>query len=162
MATLGPSDNPGGHAGCESSGFMNPAQPAGTTVLRIFVVDDQADVADALAALLETMGTKVASFCTARQALCQAQWGLPHVALLDLNMPDMDGFELARQIRSLPGGGQVRVVAVTGWAAGTSEAAIAAAGFDGFLLKPATPEQLQMLMESVRKSTRVGSSGSRG
>jgi CheY-like chemotaxis protein len=68
------------------------------------------------------------------------------VALLDIGMPQTNGYEVARRIRASPGGGGVTLVAITGWAQDSDKAHSKAAGFDHHLTKPVAPEVLMRLL----------------
>src|SRR5262249_24296201 len=82
---------------------------------RVMVVDDNADVADSLATLLRLEGQDVRVALDGPAALAAAQAERPDVVLLDIGMPGMNGFEVCRRLRRLPGMESVTVVAVTGW-----------------------------------------------
>src|SRR5882724_1903150 len=83
-------------------------------VVRLLVVDDNPDVGDALAMLLETLGHEVVTVRDGRGALAAARQRLPHVAVVDVGLPDMSGYDVARAVRSLPGGSDVVLLALTG------------------------------------------------
>jgi CheY-like chemotaxis protein len=82
----------------------------------------------------------VSVFFDAREALEAATIALPDVCFLDLNMPGMDGYSLAQKLRMLPGGGALRLVAVTGMGRQEDHVRSRDAGFDLHLTKPADPE----------------------
>jgi CheY-like chemotaxis protein len=109
---------------------------------RVLVVDDNEDGAQSMGALLAANGHDVQVFCNAAEALADAAANQPDIAFLDLNMPGMDGFELARRLRELPSGQQIRLVAVTGMGREADVMRTRAAGFDAHLTKPADPERL--------------------
>ena len=71
----------------------------------------------------------------------------PEVVLLDLGLPGMDGFEVARQIRSLPTGEAIRLIAVTGWGQDEDRARTKEAGFDDHLIKPVDAAELSSALE---------------
>jgi CheY-like chemotaxis protein len=81
-------------------------------------------------------------FFGAQEALVAATENPPEIAFLDLNMPGLDGFELARKMRELPSGQQIRLIAVTGMGRESDVMRARAAGFDAHLTKPADPERL--------------------
>src|SRR5690606_21955550 len=87
-------------------------QPAGVRKRDVLVVDDNADAAESLAALLEVLGasSRVVHDGTAAIAACQAR--APEIIFLDIGMPKMDGYEVARRIRALPGADGIQVVAL--------------------------------------------------
>jgi CheY-like chemotaxis protein len=118
-----------------------PAVSAATPALRrVLVVDDNEDAAQTLGALLRAQGHAVSVFFDAREALEAATIALPDVCFLDLNMPGMDGYSLAQKLRMLPGGGALRLVAVTGMGRQEDHVRSRDAGFDLHLTKPADPE----------------------
>ena len=92
---------------------MQPVPGAG---LKILVVDDSRDAADTCAILLELSGHHVQTAYTAERALELAESFRPHVFLLDIGLPDLDGYQLAKKIRATPAGRAAFLIAVTGWA----------------------------------------------
>jgi CheY-like chemotaxis protein len=113
---------------------------------RVLVVDDNADAATALCLVLEMEGhdaRAVFSGPAALEALAEFE---AEVVLLDLGMPQMDGFEVARRIRQLPNGRQVLLVALTGWGQDQDRQGTAEAGFDEHLTKPVDATRLSMLL----------------
>jgi two-component system, chemotaxis family, CheB/CheR fusion protein len=88
------------------------------------------------------------------QAVATAAAALPAVALLDIGMPRRNGYEAARDIRALPGGKGVLLVAITGWGQQTDRQRALEAGFDGHLTKPAQVEEIEALIAS--RAARLG------
>jgi PAS domain S-box-containing protein len=112
---------------------------AGTAPLagqRILVVDDNQDAADTLAMLLEADGARARAVYDGAAALAALPGLRPHTVLLDLGMPDMDGFEVARRIRADAACSGVRIVALTGWGQERDRERTRGAGFDFHLTKP--------------------------
>ena len=105
--------------------------------LRVLVVDDNADAAQMLAALLEVQGHAVSVEYDARGALARARSEHPDVLLLDIGLPDMDGYELARRLRAQPESARATLVALTGYGQNQDRAEARQAGFDHYLVKPA-------------------------
>lgn len=105
---------------------------------RILIADDNYDAADALAILLKFRGHDARVAHDGEEALAVAQKFEPHVVLLDLGMPKMDGYETARRIRRELWGKQAMLVAVTGWGQQKDRQRTAEAGFDAHLVKPVT------------------------
>ncbi|WP_075795034.1 hybrid sensor histidine kinase/response regulator [Massilia putida] len=103
---------------------------------RILVVDDNQDAADTLAMLLEADGAQARAVYDGPAALAALPGLRPHVVLLDLGMPEMDGFEVARRIRADPTQAGVRIVALTGWGQESDRERTRGAGFDFHLTKP--------------------------
>src|SRR6185369_7558019 len=92
--------------------------PAGVGVLprrRILVVDDNTDSAESLAQLMTILGHEVRVARDGFEALVTAEAFGPDVVLLDIGLPGIDGYEVARRLRRQPGGAQVTLVALTGW-----------------------------------------------
>ena len=122
---------------------------------RVLVVDDNEDSARTLGVLIASHGHEVQHCVSARAALELTEKQLPDVAFLDLNMPEMDGYELARRLRAQPGGSLVRIVAVTGMGRETDVARTRDAGFDAHLTKPADPDSVLHLAELLEDDTVV-------
>jgi signal transduction histidine kinase/CheY-like chemotaxis protein len=115
---------------------------AGGPNKRILLADDNRDAAESLAIILRLEGHDVELAHDGNSALrCFAE-RRPDVALLDIGMPQTNGYEVARRIRSTPDGGDVLLIAITGWAQDTDKAESRAAGFDHHLTKPIEPETL--------------------
>jgi CheY-like chemotaxis protein len=110
--------------------------------LRILVVDDNPDVVDSLAMVLRTMGNNVRTAKDGEEAVRAAGEFRPDVALLDIGMPKMNGYEAARTIRQQPWGRDVILVAVTGWGQDEVRRRSKDAGFDHHLVKPLDPNAL--------------------
>jgi signal transduction histidine kinase/ActR/RegA family two-component response regulator len=121
--------------------------------LRILVVDDNVDAASIMALFLEAAGHQVTIAHRPQEALQLAQQALPDVCILDIGLPDMDGYELVRRLRALPGSGNVMFIAITGYGQQSDREQGVRAGFDHFFVKPA---DLTGLAETLaRFSTRV-------
>jgi CheY-like chemotaxis protein len=113
----------------------------------VLVVDDNPDSADTLACLLRMDGHDVRIAYEGAAALEEAEANPPEVAFLDLGMPTMDGYELARRFRADPRLKDVLLVAVTGWGQPGDRRRSAEAGFDRHLIKPVEPHELRELLE---------------
>ena len=120
------------------------AEPRGD-VRRVLVVDDNVDAAQTLAEYLRLEGHRVESALDGESALRIAEMLHPEVAFIDLNMPGMDGIEVARRLRKTPWGRQARLVALTGMGQLTDVARTRAAGFDEHLTKPAELSRVSRL-----------------
>jgi CheY-like chemotaxis protein len=113
---------------------------------RVLVVDDNRDAAESLGMLLEMEQCEVAVAFDGKQALEALDTFKPDIALLDIGMPGMDGYELARRIRATPRGSKLVLVALTGWGQADDKKRAADAGFDEHLTKPVDPDQLTQVI----------------
>ncbi|MEC4718597.1 ATP-binding protein [Noviherbaspirillum sp. CPCC 100848] len=114
--------------------------------LRVMVVDDNVDAAESLALLLETEGHQVAVGHVAEDALAMMSQDAPQVFLLDIGLPDMDGYELARRLRAQAGTPRPLLVALTGYGQLKDQEKSRAAGFDHHLVKPADIREVMALL----------------
>jgi len=112
----------------------------------ILVVDDNVDAAESLAELLRLKGQDVRVAHGGPAALEAARAGPLEMVFLDLGMPGMDGFEVARRLRQEPRNGRVLLVALTGWGQDADRRRTREAGFDVHLVKPVEPEVLHELL----------------
>lgn len=119
------------------------------TGARILVVDDNVDVAESMAVLLELEGHQVRTVYTAHAALETARAFQPDVVLLDIGLPGMDGYEVAKRLRASPATRQALLIALTGYGREEDRARSKAAGFDQHLVKPVEPEALNALIASL-------------
>jgi len=126
--------------------------PAATAAaLTALVVDDNRDAADSLAEFLQAVGMATGVAYSGAQALELLPRLRPDLAILDIGMPGMDGYELARRLRQHPAGQGTLLVALTGWGQQRDREATAEAGFDHHLVKPLDPEQLIALVEGFSR-----------
>ncbi len=109
---------------------------------RILVVDDNQDAADSLVALLCAEGSTATALYSGRDAIASVAELRPEIVVLDLGMPDLDGYETARAIREVLAGQPALLVALTGWGGADVQKRARAAGFDVHLVKPVTLETL--------------------
>ncbi|TFZ02286.1 response regulator [Ramlibacter henchirensis] len=115
---------------------------------RVLVVDDNRDAAETLGELLGMSGYRVSLAHDGESAVRAALDQAPDVALLDIGLPDIDGYEACRRIRAQADQDrQPLLVAVTGWGQQSDQQAAKAAGFDAHLTKPVAPEELMALLE---------------
>jgi CheY-like chemotaxis protein len=112
----------------------------------ILVVDDNRDAADSLAMLLEIGGHDVTAVYTAPDALKRASELKPAVVVMDLGLPEIDGCEVARRMRAMPGLEGVRLVALTGYGRDEDRERTRDAGFDHHLVKPVDLDELERLV----------------
>ena len=118
-----------------------PQEP--TSALRVLVVDDSVDSARACAMLMRAWGHDCCLAHDGAEALRQAVDYHPHVILLDIGLPVVDGYEVARRIRSVQSLDGVRVLAVTGYGTDSDRRLTKEAGFDAHLIKPVDPDSLR-------------------
>ncbi|HEY6515561.1 MAG TPA: ATP-binding protein, partial [Steroidobacteraceae bacterium] len=117
--------------------------------LRILVADDNRDAADTCAALLEISGHHVQTAYSGRQALELAENFRPHAALLDIGLPDLSGYVLARHIRESHWGRRTLLVAITGWGQSEDRRRAYEAGFDHHLAKPVAAETIDSVLRML-------------
>jgi CheY-like chemotaxis protein len=122
--------------------------------LRVLLVDDNEDAALSTARLLEHIGYEVRVAHTAAAALDIFGQYAPDVAILDIGLPDMDGYALAAAVRKTEGGSRVRLVALTGYGQKGDIERATRAGFDLHLTKPATVDDLRRAMAPAELAER--------
>ena len=119
--------------------------------LSILVVDDNRDAADSLAALLESQGHRVEAAYGGEDAVQRASRGDVHVALVDIGMPTVDGFQVAERISGMPASRNTLLVAVTGWGEKSDRARSKQAGFAFHLTKPVDFDALASLLSTAAR-----------
>ncbi|HEY7642795.1 MAG TPA: response regulator [Steroidobacteraceae bacterium] len=120
---------------------------------RILVADDNPDALESLALLLECDGHEVWKAANGAEAFELAEKCKPHLALLDIGMPVLDGYEAARRIRSQAWGKHMMLVALSGWGQSSDVARSRDSGFDTHLVKPASFDALAQLLSRVPGAT---------
>jgi PAS domain S-box-containing protein len=153
--------------GCEAIVRLPGGEPAATptavvprddgalapkTALRVLIADDNADAAMALAVLLKLAGHEPRCAADGEEALALAARFIPQVAVLDLAMPRLNGYDVARRIRQEPWGQNVLLIALTGWAKDEDRKRTKEAGFDAHLVKPVHPAVLLELLSGQLSS----------
>jgi PAS domain S-box-containing protein len=123
-----------------------PRPPPVEAGRRVLIADDNRDGAEIMGMLLEHSGYEVHLAHTGRDALAMAAAQRPDFAVLDIGMPGMSGYEVARAIRSQPWGATIMLIAVTGWGQEDDKRKAKEAGFDHHLTKPIDPNALEQLM----------------
>ena len=131
-----------------------PTALAGTA-RRVLVVDDNVDAATTMGLLLEMYGHTVCIAHDAQGALEAARASPPDVALLDIGLPDLDGYELARQLRQHDATHRMRLIAVTGWGQDHDRTRARDAGFDAHLTKPAEARRRPRRALTARSPTPI-------
>ena len=112
----------------------------------MLVVDDNAEAADTLGTLLGILGAEVRVVYDGQAALAAFRAFRPEVVILDLSMPSMDGYDVARSLRAEPESGNSMLVALTGWSQPEVRARVLEAGFDRYLVKPIKAANLRDLL----------------
>jgi PAS domain S-box-containing protein len=139
-----PLGNPGS---AESVAETDAPAVSAAKALRLLVADDNRDSAASFAALLEASGHEVSVAHTGREALSLARKLEPDALLLDIGMPELNGYQLAQQIRDTSWGRRAMLVAITGWGQEQDKRRALAAGFDLHLTKPIDPGRLEALLQ---------------
>ncbi len=116
---------------------------------RVLVADDNQDAADSLGLILELAGHQVRVAHGGHSALQIAAEFHPDVVLLDIGMPDLNGYDTARALRAAPGGEDLELIALTGWGHPDDKRRAAEAGFDRHLTKPVDPAALEALLRGA-------------
>jgi two-component system, chemotaxis family, CheB/CheR fusion protein len=157
-----PRTGPPPHDEAYAAGFPPPGEPREKTIpgntpetkrrkLRALVVDDAPDVAEMLTILLRHAGYEVETALSARAALAAARNSSFDVIVSDIGMPEMNGYELAEQLRVMPEYATTPMVAVTGFTMYDDRERALTAGFDGFLTKPINTRDLVDILERLQQ-----------
>jgi PAS domain S-box-containing protein len=131
-----------------SGGVREAQAPAAASARRIPVVDDSIDFAAGVARLLDMSGYQVRTAHDGESALSAAAEFHPEVVLLDIGLPDIDGYETARRIRQIPGLSAVDLVALTGYGQASDRRRAREAGFDRHIVKPVSADELLRLIRT--------------
>jgi signal transduction histidine kinase len=125
-----------------------PARPGSERALRrrVLIADDNRDAAESLAMLLQMEGHEVEVVHDGREAVTAFERMRPDAALLDIGMPGLNGYDIARTIRRSPYGRDVTLIAVTGWGQDNDKAQAAEAGFNHHFTKPVEPDVITALL----------------
>jgi len=138
------------HARPENPDLDSSAVGAGP--LRVLVVDDNTDAAESLAALLELLGHTARVAHDGPEGLYLAEEFVPDLAFLDIGLPGMNGYDLARAIRRMGTMHQVVLIALTGWGAHSDQRQSQEAGFDQHLTKPVSLEALEQALGAAARA----------
>ncbi len=137
---------PGEGVSPAAAAAVAPAAGAEAGPRRVLVVDDNADAVASLAELLRLDGHEVREATDGREALAQADEFRPEVVLLDLGLPGLDGWEVAKALRRRAGGGRALLVAISGYGRSDDRARSQAAGIDLHMVKPVEPGRIRELV----------------
>ncbi len=138
------------HASDDRARYVPPVSQH--ACFKVMVVDDNLDAADSLSVVLEMGGHTSAVAHDGYQALALAPSFLPDVVFLDIGLPGMDGYEVARALREIPALSQVVLIALTGWGTEQDRERTHAAGFDMHLTKPANLDAVEALLSDLAAS----------
>ena len=115
---------------------------------RILIVEDDDDSREMLVELIGMLGHRAIGAPNAKDALRVARDEQPDVALIDIGLPDVSGVDFARSLRATPNGANMRLVALTGYSDSVTRQLAAEAGFDDFVVKPFSTENLATLLSN--------------
>jgi CheY-like chemotaxis protein len=131
----------------------DPASPGSSSPGRsILIIEDHDDAREALRALLELEGHRVDAAASGPHGVEMAKQRPPDVALVDIGLPEVDGYEVARRLRAL-GVGRPYLIALTGYGQPDDVRRARDAGFDAHLLKPVDPDALAKVLSAVPRAT---------
>jgi PAS domain S-box-containing protein len=137
----------------ESSSELAERFPGPTARRRILIVDDNSDAALSLAMVLNLMGNETRTAQDGLEAVSTAAAFQPHLVLLDIGMPKLNGYDACRRIREQPWGKNAIIVACTGWGHHEDERKSKESGFNFHMVKPVEPAALEKLLASVPAAT---------
>lgn|GEM_PF-6684039 len=126
------------------------ASPASIEKLRVLVVDDDRDTADSAVTVLAYLGHEAVAAYNAEKALDIARLRPPHVVFLDIAMPRIDGYQLARDLKALPGMDNVLLVCISGYGTESDKRLAYGAGCAYHFIKPADWQELSDLLATVK------------
>jgi PAS domain S-box-containing protein len=130
----------------QASRFEEPAPSGRHASRRILVVDDSRDSAEALTMILEQKGHRVETSFGSMDAMARAKAFVPEVIFLDIGLPEMDGYQLAKRLREMPETRNARILALTGYGQKDHRELALRSGFDDHLVKPFDPQQLDKVI----------------
>jgi PAS domain S-box-containing protein len=132
--------------------------PGPTAAISILVVEDNEDAREALRMALELSGQHVRTAEDGAHAIEEARQRPPDTAVIDIGLPDIDGYQVARAVRAQPGGERVHLIALTGYGQSADRERALRAGFDSWLVKPIDPSVLLGVIAKGREPASVVSS----
>jgi CheY-like chemotaxis protein len=124
---------------------------------RVLVVDDNVDAAESTAAYLRLEGHEVKTVSDGNEALSSVRVFAPHVIVLDIGLPGLDGYAVARQLRERGDTSHALLIAMTGYGQKDDKQRATEAGFDYHFVKPTDPRQIQAAIEQGRPAGRAAS-----
>jgi CheY-like chemotaxis protein len=136
----------------DRSGVRSDAATGAAKAQRVLLADDNVDFAESLSMILEVNGHTVTVANDGAKALEAAGGFVPDFAFLDIGLPRINGYDLARKLRSLPALNDCVLVAVTGWGQEDDRRRAREAGFDHHMVKPVEPDQILEVIATFRRS----------
>ncbi len=121
-----------------------------STIMRVLVVDDNVDSAKTMGWMMEMFGNQVHLAYTGPEALKEAQEFKPHLVLMDIGLPGINGYEVCQTMRRMPELEDAVIVAQTGWGEREHKEMSKEAGFDHYLVKPIEMGALKKLVDTIR------------
>jgi CheY-like chemotaxis protein len=128
---------------------------SGPSPRRVLVIEDNQDARQMLRAVLRMDGHEVREAKDGASGLTVAAEENPEVVVVDIGLPDIDGYEVARRLRAGAGGRTMALIALTGYGGDEEEGRARAAGFDAHLVKPVSVERLAQVIAEIAASSRV-------
>ena len=119
---------------------------------RVLLADDNIDFAESLAMILQMTGHEVRLAHDGIEAVAAAEAFAPDFAFLDIGLPRLNGYDLARRLRAMPATRQSVLVAVTGWGQEDDKRRAREAGFDHHMVKPVEPDQILEILATFKRS----------
>ena len=117
----------------------------------ILVIEDNRDVREMMCSLLTELGFQVLSAENGQAGIKSAATSLPDVALVDIDLPDMSGYDIARQLKGTAATAGIRLIAVTGYGQESDRQTALASGFDGHLKKPVRIDDVLLAIGTVQR-----------
>ena len=119
--------------------------------LKVLVADDNEDAAKTVGMLISTFGAQVTVAHDGEQAVTKAMDIRPHLILMDIGMPGMDGYEACRNIRAQSWGKDICIVALTGWSQDSDKQKTKEAGFSKHMVKPVSLMDIEVLLDECQR-----------
>ena len=128
---------------------LESPRKASLTEKRLLLIEDNDGIRTMLARSLQLKGLEVAAACDAKEGLEKVVEFEPEIAVVDIGLPDIDGYEIARRVRKLPSGQDILMIAVTGYGREEDKQKAMSAGFDSHMVKPVDPSELIARLASL-------------
>lgn len=119
---------------------------------RVLIVDDYPDTAEAVRSLVEMLGHEVRIATSGRAGLAEAYGFSPSVVILDLDLPDISGYDVAKELRARRGGKNLYIAALSGWDQANKRKMALAAGCDQYVLKPANAAKIRAILQGLERA----------